>query len=522
MQEPSIRTFTLDYFRGLGAEVAPLDSARHRWVVRTPEAIARGERSLRLAFDPAGETSRSIPMAPSHPRWQAILATCTAARPVAYRHIVSEPIVRLLAHFRARLPHFDVQAVELVSVEPRQAIGFTHRVCVHAPILGERRPELHHDLLDAATGERLDELSERFYHLPALPIEPTESVPSMPLETLHRHALDRVDRRTETAGRRLEGDLQGRLLDRLSSLTGPVSEARVAAEVALHEVTVETELVSVSAVTFDEVSYAVTLGAIAPGRTVVLRWVPVTETLVLPACGRCGKSIDPGAPPTWLLSEEMLGCHRCAPPPEAPRTRAEAAIREATGVCARCEAETALTDLSPCHLTGRTLCDACAIPCSACGAPTDPSQLVPHPSGRGMVCRAHTVACPECRADLLADQGFDCAGCGSRLCEDHARTCPDCGAPCCPACADYQVSGCTLCSRLLDVPADHPEIVLARQLLPSLPKTWRGGRIARQGPWLLIEWARFGRRGRALVHLTRGIVTARRQWRAFWRRWAQA
>lgn len=580
MQEPSIRSFTLDYYRSLGAELTPLDPGARRWEIRLPQNDP-ASKALAITFDPGSDDSQVRPMGRTTPQWRAILEACTQARPVAYRHIVTEPINHATELFEAQLPGFGVTAARLVSVRPRTAVGFSHRVTFDAPAMNARHEELHHDLLDALTGERLDALSERFYSLPAIPIEPPRDPRHLAVETLHAQAISHVDARTEERGTALEADLAPRLkeaeeritqyyagqiaqllkdeeaeldarLEHLvrrtqeTKLPGAIAKlqaeaekvaieleqirvrrelegdgiraaerARFEAEHARHEITVETTLVSVAYVTFDVVTYALTLDE----GTLEVSYVPVTRQLALPNCPRCGLAIahGEGAPAPGGLDGRIV-CHRCAPETaleaiQAPRRMAEP--------CSRCGVMTPREAIQRCHLTEAPYCVVCAVSCHDCGEVTARELLRPNPDGRGMVCPDHAIRCSSCHLSVLPRETFTCPACQDRHCHAHASLCPDCGMPTCIRCAREQGGHCGACSQLKRVASNHDLVRVVHELLPGLKRFGLSWRLAEVGEFALLEWrAPMGRRGRLVLSTQDYLLVSQRERGLLQRGWS--
>ncbi|HEY9856402.1 MAG TPA: hypothetical protein V6D05_11730 [Stenomitos sp.] len=571
MQEPSIRSFTLDYYRSLGAELTPLDPGARSWEIRLPQKDPAG-KALNITFDPNPDDSQVRPMGRTTPQWRAILEACTQARPVAYRHIVTEPIHHASELFAARLPGFGVKGAQLVSVRPRTAVGFSHRVTFDAPAMAARHEELHHDLLDALTGERLDALSETFYTLPAIPIDPPRDPRNLAIETLHVQAIAHVDARTEERGNALEAELSPRLkeaeerialyyagqvaqllkdeeaeldakLEHLvrrtqeTKLPGAITKlqaeaekvtleleqirirrelegegireaerARLEAERARHEITLETTLVSVAFVTYDVVTYALELEQ----GTLEITYVPVTHQLSLPNCPRCGLAIahGEGAPPPGGVDGRVV-CHRCVPGTVGEAAQAAKRVAEP---CSRCGVMTPHEAIQRCHLTGAAYCVVCAVTCHDCGEVTARELLRPNPSGRGMVCPDHTIRCNSCHLSVLPRETFTCPACKERHCHSHSSLCPDCGMPTCIRCAREREGHCGACSALKRIRSDHDLVRVVHELLPSLKRLGLGWRLAEVGEYALLEWrAPLGRRGRLILSTQDYFLVSQRE-----------
>lgn len=579
MQEPSIRSFTLDYYRSLGAELKPLDPAAQRWEVHLPRTRLEAA-ALHISFDPHPDDEDHQPMARTTAQWQEILESCLQARPVSYRHLVIEPVSQIAEHFRQKSPQFQIKRVQLQQVKPKQAIGFTHRVTYDAPAMASRHDELHHDLLDAETGERLAELSDRFYSLPTIPIPPPRNVSALALEALHAKALGMVDDRTESRGLTNDLELAGRLAEaeerihqafaeqkaklflneeqeltqrfetlarrsqetRLPGAQAKLQEeadaimgeidalharreqacahlladerARMEAERARHETTVETTLVSIAYVTYDEVCYQLEIeqGDLV-GRLDVL-YIPVTDHLVLPPCPRCRKPFANGPhAPTPGIEQSLVLCHRCA-------TAIEAAPRPTQESCTRCGIESPAEAVQRCHLSGIPYCVVCAMSCQECGQITHRDLLRPNPGGRGMICPTHYFACALCQQQVTSRDTFPCPGCQTRHCHMHAHFCDDCGMPTCPSCRPTREKGCSACAGLAPVKATHDRVQLLLSLMPQLQRFGVRWQLAEAGELCLLEWQLpLGQRGRIVLSPQDASILSQREKGPFERRW---
>ncbi len=559
MQEPSIRSFTLDYYRSLGAELTPLDPGARSWEIRLPQKDPAG-KALNITFEPTADDSQVRPMGRTTPQWRAILEACTQARPVAYRHIVTDPIAHAAELFGTLLPGFGVTAAKLVSVRPRTAVGFSHRVTFDAPAMAARHEELHHDLLDALTGERLDALSERFYTLPAIPIDPPRDPRHLAVETLHAQAISHVDARTEERGNALEAELAPRLAEaeeriahyyagqiaqllkdeeaeldaKLEHLVRRTQETKlpgaiVKLQAEAEKVTVELEQIRIrrelegehireaersrleaerarheitletALVSVAYVTYDVVTYALElPQGTLEVSYVPVTQQLMLPNCPRCGLAIahGEGAPQPGGHDGRVV-CHRCAPEAEAAEAQAPKRLAEP---CTRCGVMSPHEAIQRCHLTQTAFCVVCAVTCHDCGEVTSRELLRPNPNGRGMVCPDHAIRCQSCHLSVLPRETFTCPACKERHCHAHANPCSDCGMPTCIRCAREHGDHCAACSALKRIRSDHDLVRVVHELLPALKRFGLSWRMAEVGEFALLEWrAPLGRRGRLVL-----------------------
>ncbi|MEB3297929.1 MAG: hypothetical protein VKO21_00395 [Candidatus Sericytochromatia bacterium] len=432
MQDPTLRTFTLDFFRRQGAEAAPLDTQRRRWAIRM------GERRFDIAFAPGTEVEAVLP---GTPRFREILAECEERGAVSHRHVVSEPISDPASLLLGIAPEgWVISRVRLDRVRSRRVVAFTHRVAYGAGVLPHPVEETHVDILDPVTGMASPALVDALSGLQVLPADPPRDLP--PLGPLHARAVALVDARTGVRGEALERQLQARrtesvarirrhygvlreearqreirtLEERLATVLGAIrgalpadltdlsregselarrlddarkgqtvalaslarlEEEAVRAEEAAHEVTLTTELVALHVVTYDEVAYAVRFGR--PGgfersqgsesAEILVGYVPVTRQILLPDCGVCGEVVaDP------VMAGAELACRTC--------------VRS----------------------------------CGSCDRPW-PDDGVP-----GQVCTACGIeACPACRGA--------CTDCETVVCARHRESCGTCGRATCQGCA---------------------------------------------------------------------------------------
>ena len=549
MQEPSIRSFTLEYYRSLGAELTPLDAQARRWEVRWPQ------RRLSITFDHSAETIEAAselmdvrPITPVSPHWRAILEECTREQTVSYRHVVSRPIDQPAQLFQRILPGgFRVDSARLIEVLPRAAIAFTHRVTYEASAMSSREEELHLDAIDPETGDRLDVLSEACFSFLTIPVDPPQT-PRYQLEDLHSRAIAWLDARTEQKGHDLERTLTPRLeaaVERIrETIAGHVSqilqdeekaliakledlvrrkgetkipqaivkleeeaerliieiehlhvqreldaeglrrdeEARIEAERARHEVTIDTRLVGVCHVTYDEVRYELELSRGSESGRLTIAYLPTTGELFLPACPQCGEGIrQPG-----LLDNGQACCHRCSARHRAASAGAPPAPD--TVACDRCGTETPQVLVQRCHLTQTPYCVACALDCVECGKVTRRNLLRPSPSGRGMVCPDHLISCATCHDAVLPRETFTCPICEERHCLDEADHCPSCAMPACRRCSRVVLGHCLACTQLKRVRPDHPHVQIVRAQYPDLARRHLTWRWSKAGEFALIEW----------------------------------
>ncbi|MBM3275573.1 MAG: hypothetical protein FJZ00_10485, partial [Candidatus Sericytochromatia bacterium] len=343
--------------------------------------------------------------------------------------------------------------------------------------------ELHHDALDAATGERVSHLSENLAKLATIPVSAPPELTA--IDDLHSRALALVDRRTTDRGKGLEltldarrkdaevrlrehykalrtevqarevADLSARLakvldqiqssspqeLSRLkeegASLAKRLDQARKGRSVAVtslakvesdalesererHEVIITTELVGLCVVSYDQVSYEVVL---SPRRASPSAAVPedrlVVEITITPVTG------DIEAPP----------CAACGDPARDPvvTDTGRFACRTCAKPCVGC-GRTALSgevDPSACQACNRPVCHTCGQSCRRCGQ---------------TICHSHTAACGNCAEPLCGDCALSCSACETPVCggcvrEIHHRQ----------YCSDH-VTPCERCQN--DVPAD--------------------------------------------------------------------
>ncbi|GEM_PF-2294013 len=562
MQEPSIRSFTLDYYRSLGAELTPLDATSRRWEVRWPQrrlSITFGHTSEPL--DAPADASEERPISLVSPHWRAILEECTREQTVSYRHVVSRPIDHPAQLFEPILPGgFRVESARLIEVLSRSAIAFSHRVTYEAPAMSSREEELHLDAIDPETGDRLDVLSEACFSFLTIPADPPGN-PSYQLENLHERAIAWLDSRTEQKGEILEQALAPRFEEAASrvraSVAGQVSKileaeeraliarvedlirrkgetripaaiakletdaerllveiehlhvqreldaeglrrdeaARLEAERERHEVTVETRLVGVCHVSYDEVRYELTLSRGSERGFLHVAYLPTTGEIFLPACPQCGSDIrQPG-----FLDNGQACCHRCAARHLAASAGAPEQLR--TVACDRCGTETPVPLVQCCHLTATPYCVACALDCVECGKVTRRNLLRPSPSGRGMVCPDHLITCATCQASALPRETFKCPICEERHCLAEADHCPSCAMPACRRCSRVVLGHCLACAQLKRVREDHPHVAIVRSQYPDLARRRLTWRWSKAGEFALIEWRSLsGAQGRFILN----------------------
>ncbi|MBM3270339.1 MAG: hypothetical protein FJZ01_22115 [Candidatus Sericytochromatia bacterium] len=446
--EPTLRTFTLNYFKAQGGEAVPLDTKRRRWEIRLPD------RRLDLTFDPNASAEA---MVPGSTQWREILADCASRGAVSYRHVVTAPIADPAAVLAGAIPaEWRAENVRLIRVITRRAVCFTHRVSYGAAAFGQQPEELHHDALDVQTGERVAKLSESLPKLATIPVSAPPEFSA--IDDLHARALALVDRRSTDRGKGMEmtleyrradaenrirehykalraevqarevADLSSRLarvLEQIqssapqdlarfkeegASLAKRLDQARKGRSVAVtslskveadaleaererHEVVITTELVGLCVVSYDRVDYEAELvprfpdGEGEPRRVrVEISFTPVTGELVAPACSACA---DPAKDP--IITDSLrYACRACAKP------------------CIGC-GRTALSDeVEPtaCHSCGRPVCGTCGVPCSRCGQ---------------VACGNHTAACHGCAEELCGECALHCATCDSPVCPSCAR-----------------------------------------------------------------------------------------------------
>lgn len=548
MQEPSIRSFTLEYYRSLGAELTPLDANARRWEVSWPQ------RRLSITFDHASEpidapsSLDERPITRVSPHWRAILEECTREQTVSYRHVVSRPIDQPAQLFEPILPGgFRVESARLIEVLPRTAIAFTHRVTYEAPAMNSRDEELYLDAIDPETGDRLDVLSEACFSFLTIPVDPPRN-PSYRLEALHERAIAWLDARTEQKGFELERTLAPRLEEAearvKASIAGQVAlilqdeekqliakledlvrrkgetkipqaivkleeeaerliveiehlhvrreleaeglrrdeAARLDAERSRHEVTIDTRLVGVCHVSYDEVRYELSLSRGSESGLLQIAYLPTTGELFLPACPQCGDDIrQPG-----FLDNGQACCHRCAARHRAARAGAPPELE--TCACDRCGTETPESLVQRCHLTQTPYCVACALDCVECGKVTRRNLLRPSPSGRGMVCPDHLITCATCQTSALPRETFKCPICEERHCLAEADHCPSCQMPACRRCSRVVLGQCLACTQLKRVRPDHPHVAIIRAQYPDLARRRLTWRWSKAGEFALIEW----------------------------------
>lgn len=584
MQEPSIRSFTLDYYRSLGAELTPLDAEARTWEVRLPERrSAEGYTPLSISFDPLNpegtEAGQVSAMGRTTPQWRAILEACTQARTVAYRHVVAEPVAHIARVFQDKLPSYGVQGARLIAVTPRTAVGFSHRVTFEAQAMASRHEELHHDLVDAITGERLDALSEAFYSLHSIPIEPPQDPRLLPVDTLHAQAIAFVDARTEAHGLALETELAPRLheaqerlrrhfeaqraqilreeeaaLDsklehlayktRETKLPGAIAKLQAeAAKVAveIEQLRVRRDLESDRIKEAErarleaererhEVTVETALVSVAYVTFDVVHYAldlahgDATGTLEVRYVPVTGELLMPhcpacGLPMTQatpgLTSDGQVICERCT-----WRLAYPTAQRPEPEPCSRCGVPVPHDAVQRCHLSQVSYCVVCALACDACGKTTAREKLRPNPTGRGMICPDHAIACSSCHEQVFPKETFTCSSCSERHCHAHATPCPSCGMPSCIRCARGHQGPCTVCAKLGRVSPRHHLVGVAQGMFPSLKRWGLSWKIAEAGELALLEWKSLtGRRGRLVLAVQDYYLVSQREKGPFDREW---
>jgi hypothetical protein len=480
--EPTLRTFTLNYFKAQGGEAVPLDTKRRRWEIRLPD------RRLDLTFDPNATADAVVP---GSTQWREILADCAARGAVSYRHVVTSPITDPAAVLAPAIPAgWRVEGVRLARVLTRRAVCFTHRVSYGAPAFGGQPEELHHDALDVVTGARIAPVSENLAKLATIPVSAPPELSA--IDDLHARALALVDRRSTDRGKGMEmtldarrndaeirlrehykalraevqarevADLSARLakileqiqsaspqdLTRLkeegASLAKRLDQARKGRSVAVtslakvesdaleaererHEVIITTELVGLCVVSFDQVTYEATIAprAISVLPTPASPSAPAPEDRLIVEITITPVTGDIEAPP----------CAACGDPAKDPvvTDTGRFACLTCARPCVGC-GRTALNgevDPAACQACSRPICDTCGQSCRRCGQTT---------------CDSHTATCGTCGESLCGDCALSCSACETSVCsgcvrEIHHRQ----------YCADH-VSPCERCQN--DVPAD--------------------------------------------------------------------
>ncbi|MEB3188218.1 MAG: hypothetical protein VKP72_12355 [bacterium] len=546
MLETSIRAFTLDYYRSLGAEVSPLDDQRLAWSAWLPQE----NQARTLQFGPEGLDGEA---------WHEMLQRCLDARTVACRHIVGGAVHRAVETFAERLPGFGVVGATMRRVDRRSATGFTHRVSYEAPASPSRTEELHHDLLDLVTGERLEGLSDRFYQFATIPLAPPEDLSRLDLEPLLARSLEALDARTRLRASTLEADLEPALTERLASigsyydglvadvlkaeeqeidariadlsrriaqtkLPGAIAkmqadlerafeelaqlrerreqdardirraaEERLADERLRHEVLVESHLISLALVTYDIVRYGLELADGERTAHLEVGYVPVTRELLLPPCPACQRIPDEAS--RLRIDDGDWACAICAgwqAPPPPPRPR----LMPTEIACGACASVRPARDIQRCHVTGVPLCPACVHTCDECGQTTSRAELHPHPSGRGMICSRHGRPCRTCETPLKGQRPFRCSRCEGRHCRSHRTSCRACGQPACPDCL-ADAGGCPACASLAPLAGED---ALVGEVIGLIPPWWRlraSWTFHRTREATIVAWEALGVEGRA-------------------------
>lgn len=461
--EPTLRTFTLNYYRQQGGEAVPLDTKRRRWEIRLPD------RRLDLTFDPDASVEAVVP---GSTQWREILADCAARGAVSYRHVVTAPIADPASVLAPAVPaEWKIESVRLARVTTRRAVAFTHRVSYGATAFGGQPEELHHDALDVVTGARVARLSESLSKLATIPVSAPPELTA--LDDLHARALAMVDKRTTDRGKGIEmtlevrraeaearirehykalraevqarevADLSARLtrvLDQIqsaapqdlarlkeegASLAKRLDQARKGRSVAVtslakveadaldsererHEVVITTELVGLCVVSFDQVGYEVVLaprfgeGAGAEQRLQLeVAYTPVLGDVLAPQCAACA---EPARDPV-ITDSLRYACRSCAKP------------------CVGCGRTALSEEIEPgtCHSCSRPVCDRCGVGCRRCGQVT---------------CQSHDSECQTCGDTLCGDCTTACVACDAGVCSGcvreihHRHYCADHVTPC--------------------------------------------------------------------------------------------
>jgi len=490
MQDPTLRTFTLDFYRRQGADASPLDTQRRRWEVRL------GDRRFDISFA-AGEDAEAI--VPGSPRLKEILAECEERGAVSHRHVVVAPIADPAALLLGVAPEgWMLSRVRLERVLTRRVVAFSHRVAYGAGVLPHPIEETHVDILDPVTGMACPALVDALSGIQTLPTDPPRDLPA--LGPLHARALALVDARTSVRGEALERQLGGRrtesvtrirrhygslredarqreirtLEENLAKVLGAIrgalpgdladlsregaelarrldaarkgqtvaltslarlEEEAVQAEETAHEVTLTTELVALHVISFDEVTYVASfvrpaedgLPSVASPE-VRLGYVPLTRQILMPDCGVCGEVVDDPV----MTGSLTLACRTCV---------------RACPSCSR-----------PCEEQGQvvTACGTCAVAlCPACDATCGDCQAHVCASDRAACGSCGASVCADCRGVCAEDGAVVCTGCrveagGGFASQAHLGTCSGCGVQgLASAMAPCGVSGDMYCAACL-------------------------------------------------------------------------
>ena len=466
MNEPTLRTLTLNYYRQQGAKASPLDTLRRRWEINL------GGQTHDVTFDLAlagpGEAGAEVQaIVPGSPRWRDVLTDCIHRGAVSFRHIISAPVSDAERLLSPAVPSgWTIGSCRMAGVTPCLAIAFTHRVAYSAPSLATQPDELHHDVLAVSTGERLATLSDSWSSFATIPVKAPSRVDG--IEALHARCLTLVDSRSSEQGKRIEATLHGKLVDIERRLTRHYAELRaevqareisdlssrmervvtrikmaspqelsllreegaalakrldlskkgrsvsilslekveadaLAAERELYEVTVTTELVSLCIVSFDEVEYELEIVPAPDSRTLSARPVRLSASYV-PVTGQV----------------MLPACEACGHGAVDARITDDGrfACSACTESCSTCQRITLAGEghKGACQTCGAQVCEACSGACGRCG----------HTG-----CRSHVQACARCQEPI---------------CRTCSAACRVCGIPLCPSCA-RQMHGHTYCAE---------------------------------------------------------------------------
>lgn len=486
---------------------------------------------------------------------------------VSFRYVVDGPI-RLEAVLPPLPDGLGLEGAQLLAVDPIQAVGFSHRITYDAPALGCRQEELHHQLLDAETGDPLllaRQVAEPgrlhlddFWGLPTLPCTPPERIPDV--SVLHGLALHELDARSLARGEELEAELGARLA---------AAEARIASY-------------------FDQQAAE----AAAPEREAIAREIAWIE-------GRMAQTALPGAraklaarlEEARALMERIEADLACSTPAERERSLARERERHELSVttalvavchltydrvvyrvaiargelvgrrrvevvpvtgevrwapCPRCKGSlppggvtadgevlcTACAEDPPARVSGAELpsfaiattatcrqcglslppghpapwCVACTHRCGLCGKDAASCKLV------GGLCPEHLVPCARCAVPLIESEAFRCPCCGAPHCEDDRENCPACGLPACPRCARILAGHCLACAQLRPASCEDPDV---RQVLAVFPDLRRGvsWRTVRAGGYLLAAWEGQLRAGMIVLDPAGSVLSAFWRWK---------
>lgn len=417
LNERSVRAFTLDYYRSLGARCFPADpeaTAKVRWQVSFD-----GQSPKTLNFDPDAPDG----IAPGSPAWREVVDACVQRPTISYRYVTSGVVDPRAIVARTPLGGYELGKIKMHQAKRHLAVATTYRVTYDAPAMPARREELCHHVFDPQ-GNPLDVLTESLYSLQTLPLDPPEGV-DYDWEAIHRSALVRIDERSTVEGEAIEQGLSMSLeeaMERIDAYYGQqrqkagteeeretierLREGAIAEEKARHEVTVSTELVALCAVYYDEIHYLVEIKHGNRQRWTEFFYLPVTDEIRLPPCPVCGESLS--GEETVLNERGQLVCLSC------------------TKQCSECGKLVPKNKfLDRCALCGELLCEDCAVRCSDCGRP---------------LCQEHQYHCSDCGKPLCEGCMVLCHTCGKPVCQehavivaekaycaDHAGTCHGCG-----------------------------------------------------------------------------------------------